>query len=139
MPPKEIGERVDRANCELKVFAGESKDNAPADVEDCVAPAPEKVTFTGAPAEKGTLSVLTGQDKTFYYITCSKGGIFLDKHGENIQADADKAYCFPDREELRAVIEIIKHDKDRKEKYGDWLLVNKLLNLKREPIAIVRL
>ena len=138
MQPKEIDERADREKCELKVFAGESKDNAPAEVEDWIAPAPEKVTFTGAPVE-GILSVLTIQDKTFYYILCSKGGILLDEHGENIQADADRAYCFSDQEELRAVIEIIKQDKDRKEKYGDWLLVNKLLNLKREPIEIVSL
>lgn len=139
MPPKEIAERTDKTNCELKVFADENKDNAPADVEDCVAPAPEKVTFTGALPENGTLGVIIGKDKIFYYITCSKGGIFLDKHGENIQANADEAYCFSDEKKLRAVIEIIKQDKDRKEKYGDWLLVNKLLNLKREPIEIVSL
>ena len=139
MPPKEIDERADRENCELKVFAGESKDNAPAADEDCVAPAPEKVTFTGTLPENGTLDVIIGKDKIFYYITCSKGGIFLDKHGENIQANADKAYCFSDEKKLRAVIEIIKQDKDRKEKYGDWLLVNKLLNLKRAPIEIVTL
>lgn len=139
MQPKEIDERADREKCELKVFAGESKDNAPADVEDCVAPAPEKVTFTGTLPENGTLDVIIGKDKIFYYITCSKGGICLDGHGEHIQANADEAYCFSDREELRAVIEIIKHDKDRKEKYGDWLLVNKLLNLKRAPIEIVTL
>lgn len=139
MPPKEIDERADRENCELKVFAGESKDNAPAADEDCVAPAPEKVTFTGTLPENGTLDVIIGKDKIFYYITCSKGGIFLDKHGENIQANADKAYCFSDEKKLRAVIEIIKQDKDRKEKYGDWLLVNKLLNLERAPIEIVTL
>lgn len=139
MPPKEIDERTDKTNCELKVLADENKDNAPAADEDCVAPAPEKVTFTGTLPENGTLDVIIGKDKIFYYITCSKGGIFLDKHGENIQANADKAYCFSDEKKLRAVIEIIKQDKDRKEKYGDWLLVNKLLNLKRAPIEIVTL
>lgn len=92
--------------------------------EPTISPCNETAHFTGTPVEAGTLFF----PELWFVIRSDKGYIWKDsKAGDTEFCAYDKeGLCFNGVGELDKALEVIKKDKDRKEKFGERFLIYKL-------------
>lgn len=92
--------------------------------EPTISPCNDTAHFTGALVEAGTLVF----PELWFVIRSDKGYVWKDsKAGDTEFCTYDQeALCFKGVGELNKALEAIKKDKDRKEKFGEQLLIYKL-------------
>ena len=98
--------------------------------EPTISPCNEAAHFTGTPVEAGTLVF----SELWFVIKSDKGYVWKDSKANDTEFCAyDKeALCFRGVAELYNALEVIKKDKDRKEKFGKRLLIYKINTLPAE-------
>lgn len=98
--------------------------------EPTISPCNETAHFTGTPVEAGTLFF----PKLWFVIRSDKGYVWKDSKEEDTGFCAyDKeALCFNGVGELDKALKAIAQDKDRKEKFGEQLLIYKINTLPAE-------
>lgn len=98
--------------------------------EPTISPCNETAHFTGTPVEAGTLVF----PELWFVIRSDKGYVWKDSKAEDTEFCAyDKeALCFKGVGELDKALEAIGKDKDRKEKFGNQLLIYKINTLPAE-------
>ena len=103
------------------------------DSDPILSPCNETAHFTGAPVEAGTLVF----PELWFVIRSDKGYVWQDSKAEDTGFCAyDKeALCFNGVGELDKALEAIKKDKDRKEKFGEQLLIYKINRLPAEGVG----
>ena len=98
--------------------------------EPTISPCNEAAHFTGTPVEAGTLVF----SELWFVIKSDKGYVWKDSKANDTEfCTYDKeALCFKGKRELNKALEVIKKDKDRKEKFGKRLLIYKINTLPAE-------
>lgn len=98
--------------------------------EPTISPCNETAHFTGTPVEAGTLVF----PEPWFVIKSDKGYVWQDsKAGDTEFCAYDKeGLCFNSVGELDKALEVIKKDKDRKEKFGEQLLIYKINTIPAE-------
>ena len=98
--------------------------------EPTISPCNEATHFMAAPVEAGTLVF----PELWFVIRSDKGYVWQDSKAEDTGFCAyDKeALCFKGVGELDKALEAIGKDKDRKKKFGKWLLIYKINTLPAE-------
>lgn len=93
--------------------------------EPTISPCNDTAHFTGTPVEAGTLFFPV----PMFLIDCENGYVWQSDKEENTEFSTNDrvASCFKSIKNLEEALKKIQNDKSKKEKFGGWLLVYKLI------------